>query len=234
MIHNADNFRPEGGDRAGRGVIRAAIVIAITTSAALPVSLTNAHAGVREITKSSYGFANSAWTSNGLSRPAQWPFGSGGAQQCFVNCGPVFGASVVRRSDLLTSNTADLSARKAVDANGHALGVGGTVVVERLESDALGSLANWVVVSERTIDENGSHSWSLPPNIPSDAPWAPSSLYRFEGSSFSVDLTAGTSATPEASTWAMMLMGFSAFAFARYRNSRICRFSTPIRKGAHI
>ena len=125
---------------------------------------------------------------------------------------------------MLTSNTADVATRTTADSAGHALGVGGTVVIERLEPDASGSLMNWVVVSERTIDENASHSWSLLSGAPSDTPWLPSNLYRFEGSSFSPDLLADTAPTPEASTWVMMLIGFAGLGMAGYRSS-----STPCR-----
>ena len=99
------------------------------------------------------------------------------------------------------------------------MGVGGAIVVERLETDSAG-LTNWVVMSERTTDENGSHSWSLLSGAPSDTPWLPNDLYRFEGSSFSTDLLAETATTPEASTWVMMLIGFAGLGTAGYRNSK--------------
>jgi hypothetical protein len=100
------------------------------------------------------------------------------------------------------------------------MGVGGMVVVERLEPDASGWLTNWVVVSERTIDENGSHSWSLLSGAPSNTPWLPNDLYRFEGSWSSTDLLADTRPTPEASTWVMTLIGFAGLGMARYRSPR--------------
>ena len=100
------------------------------------------------------------------------------------------------------------------------MGVGGMIVVERLELDASGSLTNWVVVSERTVDEDGSHSWSRLSGVPSDALWRPSDLYRFEGSSFSTDRLGETPTTPEASTWVMMLIGFAGLGVAGYRSSR--------------
>jgi len=104
------------------------------------------------------------------------------------------------------------------------MGLGGMVVVERLEPDTSDSLlTNWVVVSERTIDENGSHSWSLLSGAPSNTPWLPNDLYRFEGSSFSMDLLADAPATPEASTWMMMLFGFAGLGAAGYRNSKTRR-----------
>jgi hypothetical protein len=141
-----------------------------------------------------------------------------------VHCWPAFGTYGVRRSELLTSNTADLSTRKTTDSAGHPMGLGGMVVVERLEPDTSDSLlTNWVVVSERTIDENGSHSWSLLSGAPSNTPWLPNDLYRFEGSSFSMDLLADAPATPEASTWMMMLFGFAGLGAAGYRNSKTRR-----------
>jgi hypothetical protein len=218
-----------GGQRGGaQGKnVRSTRKLAVVGVAALFASATNADASAREISESSYGFADSLWTQTDIERSGTlWPSSRGGGHQCSANCGPAFGTTVVRRSDLLTSNNADLSARKTVDANGHAMGVGGAIVVERLESDASGSLTNWVVVSERTLDEDGSHSWSRLSGVPSDALWRSSDLYRFEGSSFSTDLAVGRNAgaTPEPSTWMMLLMGFVGLAFAGYRNSRTpCR-----------
>jgi PEP-CTERM motif len=150
------------------------------------------------------------------------------ARKCWVQCRPVFGATIVRRIDLLTSNNADLSTRKTADANGHQMGVGGTTLVERLESDASGSLTNWVVVSERTVDEDGWHSWSRLSGVPSDALRRPSDLYRFEGSSFSTDLLGETPTTPEPSTWVMMLIGFAGLGLAGYRSSRTSCHPIPI------
>jgi hypothetical protein len=198
--------------------------LAVVGVAALFASATNADATAREISESSYGFADSLWTKTEIEHSGTLSsFSGGGAHQCSVNCGPASGITVVRRDDLLTSNNADLSARKTADANGHAMGVGGAIVVERLESDASGSLTNWVVVSERTVDENGSHSWSRLSGVPSDALWQPSDLYQFEGCSFSTDFAAGgnAGATPEPSTWMMVLMGFAGLTFAGYRNSSL-------------
>lgn len=194
--------------------------------------MTEADAGAREIGASSYSFADSLLANNGLERPSALV--AGWSPGCFVNCGPAFGTFVVRRSGLLTSNTADVSSRKTADATGHPMGVGGMVVIERLESDGSGSLMNWVVVSERALDDNGAHSWSLVAGVPADAPWLPSNLYQFEGSSFSFDLAAEPSATPEASTWVMTLIGLAAVTFARYRTSKSGRFSTLVRKGALV
>jgi hypothetical protein len=235
VIPNCDNLGRVNVRPARRSIVQATIAVAFTAAVALAASATHADAGAREINASSYGFSDSAWTANGLEPPpALSPRIAGWSPGCFVDCGPAFGTFVVRRSDLLTSNTADLSARKTADGTGHSMGVGGAIVVERLESDGAGSLTNWVVVSERIVDENGSHSWSLMSGVPSDAPWTPNDLYRFEGSSFSVDLAAEPSASPEASTWMMTLIGLVAVTFASYRNSRSGRFSTLMRKGALV
>ena len=177
------------------------------------------------------------WTKTDIGRSGTLsPFSVGWTHPCTVNCGPAFGVTVARRSDLMTSNNADLSTRKTIDATGHSMGVGGTIVVERLEPDASGSLMNWVVVSEHTLDENGWYSWSRLSGVASDALWQPSDLYRFEGSSFSTDLATGGTAgsTPEPSTWMMMLMGFAGLCIAGYRNSGSWRFSTLMRKGARF
>jgi hypothetical protein len=117
-------------------------------------------------------------------------------------------------------DTADVSVNKVVDTTRHAMGVSGIVVTERLDP---GSLTDWVVVGERELDSSGIHSWSLlSPDISLDAHWFPIELYRFESSSLSTDFSAGTpkGATPEASTWVMMLMGFAGLGCAGYGNSR--------------
>jgi hypothetical protein len=168
---------------AARGnVALSTIALALAAAAALAASVTHAHATAREISASSYGFADSLLPNTGLEHlPTLSPPGSDGALKCSVNC---------------------------------------TVVVERLEPDASGSLTNWVVVSERTIDENGSHSWSLLSGAPSNTPWLPNDLYRFEGSWSSTDLLADTRPTPEASTWVMTLIGFAGLGMAGYRSPR--------------
>lgn len=205
-----------------RRIVPWTLALAFAATAALAVSVTDADASAREISASSYGFADSLLPNTGL-EPAGTLSSSGHdwALKCAVDCGPAFGTFITRRSDLLTSNTADISTRKTADSGGHTIGVGGTVTVERLEPNASGSLMNWVVVSERTIDENGSHSWSLLSRAPSNTPWLPNDLYLFEGSSFSVDLLATTPTTPEASTWVMMLVGFAGLGIARHRSSKI-------------
>jgi hypothetical protein len=175
---------------------------------------------VRNISASSYGFADSLWANNGIERlRTQWPVGGG--FRCPVNCGPAFGTYVVRRNEVLTSNNVERSGRKVVDATGHAMGVGGMVIIERLEPTSFGAV--WLVEGERTLDSNGAHSWSLlSSGVSPHAPWLPSDLYRFEASSFSMDLAAGAPAggTPEASTWVMMLIGFAGLSVAGYRSSR--------------
>ncbi len=203
-------------------------MLAIAAMAAIAVSVTDANAGAREVSAYSYGFANSLLPNTGLERIETLSlFGRDWAPQCIVNCGPAFGTLMTSRNELLTSNNADVATRKTVDSAGHPMGLGGTVVVERLEPGGAGLLlTNWVVVSERTIDENGSHTWSLLSGLPSDAPWLPSNLYRFEGSSLSSDLLGETPTTPEASTWVMMLIGFAGLGLAGYRSSKI--HSRPI------
>ncbi len=93
---------------------------------------------------------------------------------------------------------------------------------------------DWVVVSERALDDNGAYSWSLVSGPPVDASWLPGNLYRFEGSSFSFDLAAEPPTMPEPSSWVMTLIGLVAVTFARYRASRNGRFSTLVREGALI
>ena len=224
MTIQIDNFCRLHGDGARRGIVQSTIALAFAGAAALVASATNAGAGAPEITSAwSYGFADSLPTNNGLERRRTLsPPGADWALRCFVNCAPAFATYVVRRSELLTSNDADVSAKRVVDATGRAMGVSGMIVVERLESDGFG--ADWLVVGERTLDGNGTHSWSLlSSGISPDAPWLPGDLYQFEGSSFSMDFAAaspaGARATPEPSTWAMILIGFAALGLAGYRSS---------------
>ena len=110
---------------------------------------------------------------------------------------------------------ADLSARKTVDATGHPMGVGGVVVVERLEPDGSGSLMDWVVVSERTVDDNGFHSWSLLSGIPVGRALAAERSLPVRGLFVFMDLAGEAPTTPEASTWVMMLIGFAGVGIGR-------------------
>jgi hypothetical protein len=220
MTQNSDHFGGVDIGAARRSIVLSTTTLAFAAMTALAASATHAHATTREISTSSYRFADSLLSNTGLERRQTLsPFSGVEAHGCSVHCGPALGASVVQRSEMLTSNTADVATRKTADSAGHALGVGGTVVVERLEPDASDSLMNWVVVSERTVDENGSHSWSLLSGAPSNTPLL-GDLYRFEGSSFSTDLLAETATTPEASTWVMMLIGFAGLGMAGYRSSK--------------
>jgi hypothetical protein len=222
VTQNPDNLGGVDVGATRHKIALSTIALAIAAMSAVVISVTHADASAREVSASSYGFADSLLPNTGLERlGALSLFGSDWALKCFANCGPAFGTSITSRSELLNSNTADVAIRKTTDLGGHAMGLGGTVVVERLEPDASGSLlTNWVVVSERTIDENGSHSWSLLSGPPSDMPWLPNSLYRFEGPSFSTDLLGDTPTTPEASTWVMMLIGFASLGVAGYRGSK--------------
>jgi hypothetical protein len=205
VTQNPDHLGRVDVGAAPRSIVLSTIALAFAATMALVASATHAHATAREISASSYGFADSLLPNTGLERLQTLSSFSGvETHGCSVHCGPAFGTYGVRRSELLTSKTADLSTRKTTDSAGHPMGLGGMVVVERLEPDASDSLlTNWVVVSERTIDENGSHSWSLLSGAPSNTPWLPNDLYRFEGFSFSMDLLADAPATPEASTWMM-------------------------------
>ena len=217
QINDLDCVYSSGG--AKRINLKSTIALGLAAAAAL-VSAPSADAAETTTTWSS-GFSDSLWTNNGpvrslnLSLPVhEWP------AQCFVGCGPAFGTFVVRRAEFLSSNTADVSVKKVVDSTGHAMGVSGMVVTERLEP---GSLTDWVVVGERDLDSSGIHSWSLlSADISPDAHWLPIELYRFEDSSLSTDFAAGTptGAAPEVSTWVMMLIGFAMLGVAGYQNSK--------------
>ncbi len=210
----------QGGARGG--IVRWTTALAFAVAAALIASTASAEASAREIKGAlSYGFADSLLPNNALEHPKTGSPFFGGAPRCFVNCGPAIGAYVVRRSELLSSNTQDVSARKVFDASGHPMGVSGMIVIERLEAGGFG--ADWVVVGERTLDSEGTHSWALLSSAVSrDAPWLPTNLYQFEGSTVSMDFAAGAlpGATPETSTWAMMLIGFAGLGFVGYRGPR--------------
>jgi PEP-CTERM motif len=180
----------------------------------------------------SYGFDDSSWTNDGLKRPMTLSPLADWAPRCLAGCGPIFGTSVVQRTELFSSNNADLSVNKTADSNGHALGLTGVIITERLDPYGFAadpdSWTDWRVVGERMLDSGGTHSWSLlSPDISPDAHWLPIELYQFEGSSVSLDFAAsapaGASATPEPSTLAMTLIGVAALAVAGYRSSRNCR-----------
>jgi PEP-CTERM motif len=123
---------------------------------------------------------------------------------------------------LLTSNDADVSAKRVVGATGRAMGVSGMIVIERLEPDGFG--ADWLVVGERTLDGNETHSWSplssefRSTRLGSRVTSTSSRALRFRWTS--QRRPAGAGATPEPSTWAMILIGFAGLGLAGYRSSR--------------
>ena len=126
------------------------------------------------------------------------------------------------------------------DQTGHATGVSGMIITERLGPYSFGadpgSWTDWQVVGERVLDSNGTHSWSLlSSDISLDAHWFPSRTLSVRGLSFSMDFAArtpaGAIATPESSTWAMMLIGFAGLGLAGYRTSRRHRRSIHFPKG---
>jgi hypothetical protein len=223
---------------ARRSLVRSLIAPACAAVAVLTAAATNANAaGDAPGTESawSYGFNDSLW--GGSQRSISPSPLAGWAPQCF-NCGPAFGTYVVQRTEFLSSNSADVSVNKVADSAGRLMGVSGMIVTERLEPDGFsagpGSSTDWVVVAERVLDSDGTHSWALlSPDISLDAHWLPIDLYRFEGSSFSMDFApAGPpGATPEPATWAMMLIGFAGLGAAGYRSSRNYRRSIRLPEG---
>ena len=140
MTQNPDYLgRADVGDARSRGL--STIALAFAVKAVLAAFVTEADARAREISASSYGFTDSLLPNNGLEPLPMLPLsGRDWALKCSASCGPAFGTYVARRSEMLTSNNADISTRKAAGSAGHAMGVGGTVVVQRLEPDAPGSL----------------------------------------------------------------------------------------------
>jgi hypothetical protein len=230
-----------GGARRTR--VRSTMATAFAAMAGFAAAATSADAAADAPgTKSvwSYDFNDSLWTNAGLDRPNTLSSFAGWAPQCFVNCGPAFGAYVVQRTELLSSNAADVSVNKTADSTGHSVAVSGMIISQRLEPDGFGadpnSWADWQVVAERTLDSGGTHSWSrLSADISLDAHWLPLELYRFDGSSLSMDFVARASAgaAPEPSTWAMMLIGFAGLGLAGYRRSRNNRRSIDFLKGTH-
>ena len=125
--------------------------------------MTAAEASVREISASSYGFAD-ALVANFIPSRHRHCRSASPPRRNPIPLAPIaaaFGAFLVRRSDLFTSNTADVAARTTNDGAGHAMGFSGMVVVERLEPDASGSLMN---LGRRVATHAGRewlHSWSL-------------------------------------------------------------------------
>jgi hypothetical protein len=226
MTIRIDNLgRVHGG---GRRIARQVIALAYAAAAALVALASGADASASRIGGAwSSGFDDWAWTDTSLARPKTLSPLAGWAEQCLVDCGPVFGTTVVRRAELLSSNTADVSANTVADSTGHMTGMSGMTVIERLAPDGFaadpGSLTDWVVTGERTLDSDGIHSWSLlSPEISPDARWLPIEHYRFEDASLSMNFAAAASAgaTPEASTWAMALVGFLWLSVAGYRSNR--------------
>ena len=206
--------------------VKSTIALGLAAAAAL-VSAPSANAA-ETVTTWSSGFSDSVWTDNVPVRSANLSRSfHESPPQCVVGCAPALGTFVVRRAEFLSSNTADVSVNKVVDSTGHAMGVSGIVVTERLEPSGFGVdpslLMDWVVVGERDLDSSGIHSWSLlSADVSLDAHWLPMELYWFEDSSLTTDFTAGTptGTTPEASTWAMILIGFASMGFAGYGNSK--------------
>jgi hypothetical protein len=213
---------------ARRYLVRSAIALAFAAAAALLATASGAGASAPKIDGAwSSGFDDWLWAGAGLARPKALPPLADWVEHCLVDCGPAFGTYAVRRAELLSSNTADVSVNAVADSTGHMMGVSGMTVVERLAlggfaADA-GPLSDWVVTGERTLDSEGTHSWSLlPPDFSPDARWLPIEAYRFEDASLSMNFAAAASAsaTPEASTWAMTLIGFAALGAVGYRSSR--------------
>ena len=241
MTIQIDDLGRVHGGGAGHSIGRPPLALAFALALAASATSASAGADVPGAKSAwSYGFNDLLWANDGLERPRTSSPLAGWPPQCFVNCGPTFGTYIVQRAELLSSNTADVSVNKAADQTGHAAGVSGMIITERLGPYSFGadpgSWTDWQVVGERVLDSNGTHSWSLLwSDISLDAHWLPLELYRFEGSSFSMDFAArtpaGASATPESSTWAMMLIGFAGLGMAGYRTSRRRRRSIHFPEG---
>ena len=177
----------------------------------------------------SYYFADSIWANKepegsvSLSPPLPQP-----ARKCFVGCSPVFGPFVIQRVELLTSNAADVSPNKVIDATGHALSVSGIIVTEHVDptgvSADFGFETDPVVYGERVLDANGTHSWSfMSPDILPEARWLPIEPFRFESAGPIMQLNGvepSQIAVPEWSTWQLMGLGFATLAFVRTQSNR--------------
>ena len=112
----------------------------------------------------------------------------------------------IRRAEIFTSTAADNSPNRTVDVNGHALGVSGMVIIERAEASNFfgdfGVTTTWDVGGEEVLDNSGWRAWeALYPDASPNAKWLPISSYRFEAAS-------PQAAVPEASTWALLDVGF--------------------------
>jgi hypothetical protein len=213
--------------------VKGTTALVLVAATALGWSAFSAGATTLDTTWSS-AFNDSLWTDNAPVHLGNMPLPVPELPQCFVGCGPIFGAFVVRRAEFLTSNTADVSVNKVVDSTGHAMGVSGTVVTERFDPSG-----GWSMVGERELDNNENHSWSLlsPDTSLDAAPWLPIELYRFESSSWSTNLVvaAPAGAIPEVSTWTMMLIGFAwlgAAGCGNIKRQRLLRSSGYMSGGA--
>ncbi|HLY00383.1 MAG TPA: hypothetical protein VKR62_16905, partial [Roseiarcus sp.] len=104
-----------GGGR--RGIVRSTIALALAAAAALVASATGADAGARQIIGAwSSGFDDWSWTDAGPTRQKALSPLAGWAGRCLVDCGPAFGADVVRRTELMSSNAADVSVNRVADS----------------------------------------------------------------------------------------------------------------------
>ena len=116
MTRNPDNLGRVDVGATRRNVALSMIALAIAATTAIAGSVTDANAGAREVNASSYGFADSLLSNKGFEPPQKLSLsGRDWALQCSVNCGPVFGTSVMSRSELLTSNNADVATRKTME-----------------------------------------------------------------------------------------------------------------------
>jgi hypothetical protein len=84
--------------RAGRrGIVVSTMALAFAAPMTLAASATHAHATTRDISASSYRFADSLLPNTGLERlQTLSPFSGVEAHGCSVHCGPALGTYVVR------------------------------------------------------------------------------------------------------------------------------------------
>ncbi len=158
-----------------------------------------------------YAFRDDAWTGGGppgtrsFMRPL-WA-GAPGCSERLRSCTREF-----RRAELFTSTAADASPNRVIDLNGHALGVSGMVITERVAPSGafedFGVTTMWDVGGEQAFDDAGTHAWEvLYPDASPNAKWLPIQSYRFEVATPQADI-------PEPQTWELLGIGFAALASA--------------------
>jgi len=143
---------------------------------------------------------------------------------CVERCG---NARIYRDEQLLTSNAADISPNRVIDLNGHAMSVSGLIVSRSWEPNAFNldwdfggvGMPDRYVAGELTLDDGGSHWWSVvSPSVSPDARWLPVEMFRFGFTAPVAQFGSGSrNAIPEPATLELMAVGFAALGYAAHQ-----------------